>query len=379
MSSLAPLVDSKRIFVCAGTGGVGKTSVSAALGLGAALRGKRVLVLTIDPSRRLAEALGIRQNTPDPVPLGPERESELGIEPPGSLSVWVLDPKRVSDQTVRRLSRSPKEAERLLANPIYQRVTSMIAGMQEYTAMEALHGFVQQGTYDIVILDTPPSRNALNFLEAPNRLAASMNTRIVELMRPATDSGLIGTTRRFLERVLGGVFGGEFFADLQVFFGAFGGMFVKLSGNAEEMRARLSQPDVAFLLVTSSRRDALDQAKAFEARIRELQLPLGALVLNRSLVPLARRPFPDASLLPAEPSAHHRSALDKLVQLAVRESKAINAAVDLSLELEQRAEVPVVAVPELGSGVDDLPGLASVSTWLFGEAGPAWDPHRENS
>jgi anion-transporting ArsA/GET3 family ATPase len=374
MSSLSPLVDSKRIFVCAGTGGVGKTTVSAALGLGAALRGNKVLVLTIDPSRRLAEALGIRQNTPEPVPLGREREAALGIEAPGSLSVWVLDPKRVSDQTVRRLSRSDAEAQRLMANPIYQRVTSMIAGMQEYTAMEALHGFVQEGTYDIVILDTPPSRNALNFLEAPGRLAASMNTRIVDLMRPSTSGGIVGTTRKFLERVLGGVFGMEFFSDLQVFFGAFGGMFIKLSGNAEQMRARLGQDDVAFLLVTSSRRDALDQARAFEARIRELCLPLGALVLNRSLVPLARRPFPDASLLPEDASPAARSALEKLIQLAVRESKGINAAVDLSLELEARAEVPVVAVPELGSGVDDLEGLASVSTWLFGEAGPAWHP-----
>ncbi len=374
--SLAPLVDTKRIFVCAGTGGVGKTSVSAALGLGAALRGKRVLVLTIDPSRRLAEALGIRQNTPDPVPLGRDREAELGIEAPGSLSVWVLDPKRVSDQTVTRLARSKLEAERLLANPIYQRVTSMIAGMQEYTAMEALHGFIEQDIYDIVILDTPPSRNALNFLEAPNRLAASMNSRIVDLMRPSTGSGIVGTTRRFLERVLGGVFGGDFFADLQVFFGAFGGMFIKLSSNAEQMRARLGEDDVAFLLVSSSGRDSIEQAQAFESRIRELGLPLGALVLNRSLVPLARRPFPDASLLPRKPSAVQRSALDKLVQLAVRESKGINAAVDLSQQLEARAEVPVVAVPELGSGVDDLEGLASVSTWLFGEAGPAWDPNR---
>ena len=121
--SLAPLIAEKRIFVCAGTGGVGKTSVSAALGLGGARRGRRVLVLTIDPSRRLADALGIRQNTPEPISLGVQRERGLGIEPPGSLAVWVLDPKRVSDKTVRRLARTREEGERLLANPIYQQVT----------------------------------------------------------------------------------------------------------------------------------------------------------------------------------------------------------------------------------------------------------------
>lgn len=374
--SLGPLVESKRIFVCAGTGGVGKTSVSAALGLGAARRGKRVLVLTIDPSRRLAEALGIRQNTPDPVPLGPERERSLGIEPPGSLAVWVLDPKRVADQTVRRLARTPAEADHLLQNRIYQRVTDMIAGMQEYTAMEALYGFVSAGTYDMVVLDTPPSRNALNFLEAPTRLAASIDSRIIELMMPKDPGGILGTTRRLIERMMGGVFGQDFLSDLQVFFGAFGGMLHQLSGNAVDMRKRLGQPDVAFLLVTSGSRAALDQARLFERRIRELELPLGALVLNRSLVPLARRPFPDASLLPPNPTAAHRSALDKLVKLAVREARAINAAVDLSLTLEAEAEVPVVAIPELGSGVDDLEGLAMASTWLFGEAGPAWDPTR---
>ncbi len=365
--SLAPLAEDRRIFVCAGTGGVGKTSVSAALGLGAARRGKRVLVLTIDPSRRLAEALGIRQNTPEPVLLEADRVRSLGIEPPGSLSVWVLDPKRVADQTVHRLTRTPEEAKRLLENSVYQRVTEMIAGMQEYTAMEALHGFVSQGTYDMVVLDTPPSRNALNFLEAPSRIAESLDARIVDLMKPSTDEGIFGATRRILERVLGGVFGAEFFQDLQVFFGAFGGMFHQLSGNALEMRARLGQPDVAFLLVSSGGRDSIIQARSFEKRLRELSLPLGALVLNRSLAPLAARPFPDASLLPSRPKKVHKSALAKLVRLAVRESKGINEAVALVEELEQSSEVPVVPVPELGSGVDDLEGLAEVSTWLFGE------------
>ncbi len=365
--SLAPLVEERRIFVCAGTGGVGKTSVSAALGLGAAKRGKRVLVLTIDPSRRLAEALGIRQNTPEPVLLAAERMAPLGIEPPGSLSVWVLDPKRVADQTVRRLARTQEEADRLLNNRVYQRVTEMIAGMQEYTAMEALHGFVQAGTYDMVVLDTPPSRNALNFLEAPTRIAASLDARIVELMKPSSGKGLLAKTRQLIEQVLGGVFGGEFFQDLQVFFGAFGGMFHQLSGNALEMRARLAQPDVAFLLVSSSVRDSLTQARSFEARIRELGLPLGALVLNRSLVPLAARPFPDASMLPKRPSKAHKSALAKLVQLAVKESKGINEAVALVEELERRSDIRVVPVPELGSGVDDLEGLAEVATWLLGE------------
>ncbi len=361
--SLEPLLGSKRIFICAGTGGVGKTSISAAIGLGAARRGHRVLVLTIDPSRRLAEALGIRKNTPEPVPLGPTRERMVGIVPPGALSVWVLDPKRVSDQTVMRLAPSEEAARRLLANPIYQQVTNMIAGMQEYTAMEALHGFVQQGTYDIVVLDTPPSRNALNFLDAPRRLDDSINSRLIELMVPR-EGGKKGTTRRFIERVLSGVFGAEFFGDLQVFFGAFGGLFAQLNGNAQAMRARLSEPDVAFILVGVGGEQSLAQARDFEQRIRELDLPLEAIVLNRSLVPLAQRPFVHHAMA-ATPPGHLREALSKLKALAEKEAREIDRACVEADALAARSDVPVVTVPELGTGVDDLPGLASVADWLF--------------
>lgn len=365
--TLAPVLAGKRILICAGTGGVGKTSICAALGLGAARRGQRVLVLTIDPSQRLAEALGIRQNTPEPVSLGSARERSVGIAPPGALSVWVLDPKRVSDQTVRRLARTPEEAARLMANPIYQQVTEMIAGMQEYTAMEALHGFVEAGAYDLVVLDTPPSRNALNFLEAPTRLKESLDTRIVELMLARGAEGAAGPARRLLERVLGGVFGQEFFADLQVFFGAFGGMFAQLGGNAQRMRARLAAPDTAFLLIAGAGPRSLEQLRSFETRIRELGLPLGAVVLNRSAAPLAARPRADQGWLPAGAGPAHWSALEKLERLAAQEDRAILDATHLAAALGQDGALPVVTVPELGRGVDDLEGLTEVSRWLLGD------------
>ncbi|MFH1468858.1 MAG: ArsA-related P-loop ATPase [Pseudomonadota bacterium] len=363
--TLTPVLVGKRILICAGTGGVGKTSISAALGLGAARRGQRVLVLTIDPSQRLAEALGVHQNTPEPVSLGRARERAAGIEAPGALSIWVLDPKRVSDQTVRRLARSPEEAARLMANPIYEQVTTMIAGMQEYTAMEALHGFVDAGAYDLVVLDTPPSRNALNFLEAPTRLKESLDTRIVELMLAKGAEGASGPARRLLERVLGGVFGQEFFADLQVFFGAFGGMLAQLNGNAQRIRARLSEPDTAFLLIAGASPHSLEQLRSFEARIRELGLPLGAVVLNRSAAPLAARPRADEGWLPAGAGPAHRSALEKLGRLAAQEEADIAAAVDLAESLGRDGTLPVVTVPELGRGVDDVEGLVEVSRWLL--------------
>ncbi len=366
--SLEPLLESKRIFICAGTGGVGKTSVSAAIGLGAAQRGRRVLVLTIDPSRRLAEALGIQKNTPKPIPLSVSDARAVGIVPPGSLAVWVLDPRRVSDETVRRLAPSPESAERMMANPIYQQVTNLIAGMQEYTAMEALHGFVQEGRYDIVVLDTPPSRNALNFLEAPRRLKESSDSRLLDLILPR-EGGKKGTTRRFVERVLSAVFGEEFFGDLQVFFRAFRGLFAQLNGHAQAMRVRLAEPDVAFILVGVGGEQSLAQAHDFEERIRELGLPLEAIVFNRSLVPLARRPFLDPGELSRDHPSVHQRALGKLHALARKEAREIDRACAEADALADRSDVPVVTVPEMGSGVDDLTGLAAVADWLFrGEA-----------
>ena len=171
MSRIASFVLNKRIIVCCGAGGVGKTTTSAALALAAARAGRKVLVLTIDPSKRLAETLGVDRNSPEPTRLPEDRERAAGITGPGELSAWMLDPRLVSDQAVRKLVKDPADQEKLLAHPVYDQITSMIAGMQEYTAMEALYQFVETGRYDLVVLDTPPSRNALNFLEAPSRLS----------------------------------------------------------------------------------------------------------------------------------------------------------------------------------------------------------------
>ncbi len=362
---LRDLVLRRRIVVCAGTGGVGKTTTAAALALGAARHGRRVLVLTIDPSRRLAETLGVRRNTPEPVLLDPDRQERAGIAPPGSLSAWMLDPKQVSDATVRRLARTPAEAERLLANPVYRHGTEMIAGMQEYTAMEALHGFVEEGRYDLVILDTPPSRNALNFLEAPSRLAEFLDGRVFRMMLAPEPGRVRGTTRKLVDAVLATVFGEQLHGDLQVFFGSFAGMLAQLNGNAQRMRERLREDDTTFLLVTAPAREALTDARAFEARIRELALPLGAILLNRSLAAWADRPFPGPHLLPPEPTPAHRSALDKLVALAEREQRKVEAELALLDELGG-ADTLAVAIPDLGTGIEDVPGLVAVADRLLG-------------
>lgn len=372
MSHLSDHIHEKRIVICCGAGGVGKTTTSAALAVAAAQDGRRVLVLTIDPSKRLAEALGVTSNTPDPVRVRPEREADAGIQPPGALSAWMLDPKLVSDHTVQRLVRDPARARELMDNPIYQQVTQMIAGMQEYTAMEALHGFVERGEFDLVILDTPPARNALNFLDAPRRLGEFLDGRIFQMLLPDRDgSGALGgTTRRMAGKVLGGVFGEEFYGDLQVFFSAFSSIFAQLNGNAQKMRERLQQDDVVFLLVTSPVRTALDDALYFEDRIRELELPLGGLILNRSRHLADARPMPGLHLLPPRASDAHHRALAHLQALAERERLHEQEHRELVATLVQHAaeDIEILTVPEFTGGIDDLRGLGNLARWLLDDA-----------
>ncbi|MEE2645454.1 MAG: ArsA-related P-loop ATPase, partial [Myxococcota bacterium] len=185
--NLRVLLQQQRVLVCCGAGGVGKTTSAAALALSAARLGRKTLVLTIDPSKRLAETLSISRDAPAPTALSIPAFEALGL-PSEQLSAWVLDPKQVSDRVV--FERSGARATRLLTNPIYQGVSAMVAGMQEYTAIEALHRFIGDARYELIILDTPPSRHALRFLDAPTRVQRFLDRRIFQLFLP--QRGLIG-------------------------------------------------------------------------------------------------------------------------------------------------------------------------------------------
>jgi len=372
-ATLRSYVREKRILVCCGAGGVGKTTTSAALALAAARDGRRVLVLTIDPSKRLAETLGIAPHSPEPVRLDPELERACGIAAPGALSAWMLDPKKVSDDVVRRIIGDEQEAQRLIDNRIYAQITQLIAGMQEYTAVEALHSFLETGRYDVVVLDTPPSRNALSFLDAPRRLNTFLEGRIFQLFIPKEGGFMRGAATRLISKVFGTVFGEGPFAELSQFFGAFRGIFQVLNRNAQELRAKLRQPDVTFLLVTSPAREAINDAVFFQSKIRDLELPLGGFVLNRSHATRATIPAPGPELLPPNPGPHHLSALEKLQQLGRRERLRVEADLDVLADLRERTEdcsVPVVAVPDFPAGVDDLDALVELAELLTASGDP---------
>lgn len=276
---LTEVLRTVRLCVCCGAGGVGKTTTSAALALTGARLGLKVLALTIDPSKRLAQTLGVARNTPEPIELDRTRLSALGVPDEGALAAWLLDPKLVSDQVVHR--EAGQEAETLKQNPIYREISGMVAGMQEYTAVEALHSFLKSETYDLIVLDTPPSRHALRFIDSPQRIATFLDKRIFQLFVPS-QTGLIGrVASRLLDEVLDRAFGEEPRRELKQFFELFSRLLDHLNHNQKEMAEVFQSDDVRFFMVTTARIDAIDEAQNFAAETRRRGLKLGGFFLNR--------------------------------------------------------------------------------------------------
>lgn len=360
---LGALVAHAKVIVCCGAGGVGKTTTAASLGLAAARLGRRVLVLTIDPSRRLAETLGVARNPPEPVPLPDDRRRAAGIEAPGSLHAWMLDAKLVADESVRRLAGSDERARQLMENRIYQQATTMVASMHEYAAMKALHRFVTEGHYDLVVLDTPPSRNALDFLDAPKRLAGLLDGAILNVfVRPKT--GLVNrAATRLIKQVLNAVFGEQFATEFSAFLESSAAMMGSLSTDLRATRERLAQPDVAFLLVTSPSEAAIVEAHFFHERVLALGLPFRGFILNRSQGELAGRVFPSETLLPPDASPALKTGLDKLKRLARAESLRSTSDRGLLAELALRAGGAgfAVAFPDLPAGASDVGTLVRIA------------------
>ncbi len=362
---LAGLLAEKRVLVVCGAGGVGKTTTSASLALAAARAGRRVLVITIDPSKRLAQTLGVSPHEPAPSALPLERQRAVGIEAPGSLSAWMHDPQAVTDRTVRRMSKDNASAELLLNNRIYRHVTALIAGMQEYTAVEALHGFIRDDRYDLVVLYTPPSRNALRFLDAPSRAAAFLDRRVFHLFVPSSENKIRQAATRMFESLLDRALGAKARIELQQFFKLFENILVALNRNQGEMKGFFAGRDAAFLLVSSPTPEALEEAFYFEEKMRELSLPLCGYILNRSLAWAGRRPLPSQVELPEDASPAARRAVQKLAALAVPEAESAARHAQLRAELEQRAGAGfALALPELPAGASDLEALVSLAERL---------------
>ncbi len=367
--ALSALARDHRVIVCCGAGGVGKTTTAASVAVAAARLGRRVLVLTIDPSRRLAEALGVARNPADPVALSLERQAAVGIQAPGSLEAWMLDPKLVTDTAVRRFARSEEVAQAIFQNRLYQQGTQMVAGLHEYTAMKALHQFILEGRYDLVVLDTPPSRNALDFLDSPSRLARFLEGPIFRTFLPAEGGLLAQTGVRLLWRVLDTALGSAFAGELRVFFSVFAQLLSSLNTDLVEVRQRLSAPDVAFVLVTTASPAALAEAHFFHDRIRQLGLPFGGFVINRSRAAQARKVFPMPSLPDADAAGPLATGLEKLKWLA--RSEALEAARDrgllADLALRGGHDAFSLALPNVTAGTGDMEMLNALAGLILEE------------
>jgi anion-transporting ArsA/GET3 family ATPase len=360
------------IIVCCGSGGVGKTTTSAALALRAAERGRRVVVLTIDPARRLAQSMGIEalDNTPRPV-AGVVSAGKGG----GSLDAMMLDMKRTFDEVVESQA-SPEKAQQILQNPFYVALSSSFAGTQEYMAMEKLgqlHTDAQRdGTYDLIVVDTPPSRSALDFLDAPERLSSFLDGRFIRLLLAPTKgpARLMSAGLGLVTNALTKVLGAQVLRDMQTFVAAFDTLFGGFRQRAQKTFELLQADGTAFLVVASPEPDALREAAYFVERLSEDDMPLAGLVVNRA----APEPKDDVSADEAMAAAQRlrkgdpESLTAGLLRLHADHVRMVEREARLRSRFEAaHPQVPIAVVPALAGDVHDLAGLRQVGSLLAGE------------
>ena len=350
MSTLQELVKDTAVVVCCGSGGVGKTTVSATFALAAARAGRRACVVTVDPARRLADSLGVQSlaNTP----------TEVQGDWSGHLHALMLDTKGTFDDLVHHYSRTPEQAEGILANRLYQNLAGALSGTQEYMAMEKLYELVNSGDFDVVVVDTPPTRNALDLLDAPRRLTRFLENRLFRALLLPTRMSLkaVGVATQALLRTISKVAGAEIVQDAVSFFQAFEGMEEGFRTRAGAVRELLADPATAFVLVTSARPDAIAEATFFAEKLAERDVTPAALVVNRMH---PRFGAPDPELITGGPLAPLEENLAALNAIADRDEAAF---ADLAAKV---APAPLGRIPLFGTDVHDLTGLQRTADALF--------------
>ncbi|NUT94613.1 MAG: ArsA family ATPase [Saccharothrix sp.] len=358
-----------RVLVCCGSGGVGKTTTAAALAVRAAERGRRTVVLTIDPARRLAQSLGLRELDNHP------REVKVdGFAPKGELHAMMLDMRRTFDDMVWQHA-GRERAEQILANPFYQTISTSFSGTQEYMAMEKLGQLVARDEWDLIVVDTPPSRSALDFLDAPQRLSTVLDGKLIRLLSaPARAGGLglrkiVGAGFGLFTKAVSTIVGGQLLQDASTFVQAFDSMFGGFRQRAQATYDLLRSPGTGFLVVAAAEPDALREAGYFVDRLSAEDMPVTGLVANRTHPVLASLPAPGA-LAAAEKL--ERSGDAPLAAAVLRVHADRVAVADRERRLLARftrahPAVPLVGVPALPTDVHDLDGLHEIGRRLAGE------------
>ncbi len=349
--SLAEVVRDTRIVVCCGPGGVGKTTVAAALARHGATEGRRAVVVTVDPARRLANALGL-----DALPDTPHR-----IEGPWPGELWalMLDTKSTFDSLVTKYAPRAEQAEAILANRFYRNIAGALSGTQEYMAMEKLYELHAEGRFDLIVIDTPPTRNALDFVDAPRRLTRFLDNRIFRLLMLPTRMGIkaLNAAAQTFLRTVSKVVGGAVVTDAVAFFQAFEGMENGFRDRAQRVLDLLADPRTSFVLVSSPRRDAVAESEFFVDKLSEAGIPVRALVVNRMQPRFGVVGGVDAPAGTALGALSQNLAeLSGLAEAEEAEVASLVASVDAA---------PVARVPLLESDVHDLDGVAQVGRHLL--------------
>ena len=383
--AIAELLSAKEMIVVCGSGGTGKTTVAAALGAqAAAVLGGRVLVLTVDPARRLATALGIGSFGNTAVQVAPQAFLDSGAECRGELWVQMLDTKAGWDDLIRRHAPDANLRETVLANPLYRNITGRFVNSHDYLAMEQLYDLHASGRYDLVVIDTPPSRNALDLLDAPGRMREFFGSRLLKWLTVPYRSRLFTMASKPFYQVADRILGSRFLQDIAEFFILFQTMEAGFVSRAKEVERLLTDDGTAFVVVTT-----LEAAPAREARFmaEELQrrhMPLGAMVLNRTLPAEVRQPAAmkaskdlaaaggDKKLmaaLAAETGATAEAVQHVLGEVAARfHDVSVVAGREAERRRELEAVVPLTAiVPTMATDVHDLSGLLAIGKHLLGD------------
>jgi anion-transporting ArsA/GET3 family ATPase len=368
MPSVEEIVEGRGICICAGSGGVGKTTTSAALAAGLASRGKKVAVLTIDPAKRLADSLGLKELENEPRQVDPNLFQQCGVEMRGELWAMMLDAKATFDEVVRNHAPDAETRDRILENRIYRQLSNALAGSQEYMAMEKLFEIHQEGRYDFLVLDTPPSRNALDFLDAPKRLTNFIEGRGMQMFMKPTGfaTKVVGRGSSMAMGVLKRVTGLDLLTDLSEFFQAFSGMVDGFRERAKRVSELLADPATTFVVVCGPQGEPIEEAVYFHRKLVEAKLPVGGVIVNK-----VHYETDTEDLESGEVQADLHDLLDdelaeRVAQnfadyqaLAERDARNVDR---LARELNQKR---VIRIPYLDEDVHDLVALLKIDRYLF--------------
>ncbi len=366
MANVGEILEGKGVCICAGSGGVGKTTTSAAIAAGLAARGQRVAVLTIDPAKRLADSLGLDELGNEPKQVDPKLFDNAGIDMRGELWAMMLDAKATFDELVRKHAPDAETRDRILKNRIYRQISNALAGSQEFMAMEKLFEIHTEGRFDVLVLDTPPSRNALDFLDAPKRLTQFIEGRSLQMFMKPTGfaTKIAGRGASMMFSVLKRVVGVDLLADLSEFLTAFSGMVGGFQERAKRVNELLADPATSFLIVCGPQGEPIEEAVYFHRKLVEAKLPVGGVVVNKVHYETEGDSGPEIESELLE--LFGKKLAGKVAEnFADYEALAARDAANVDRLVRELKEKRVIRVPYLDEDVHDLGGLLQIDRFLF--------------